>query len=572
MWKLLRNLVLGAILLAGVLKLLAWYEVGQHAQRLGVALAPYAQVHYDSISAGLDGSVSLGGVTATIKRGAAQEVYRADSVVLESPSVFWLLKHTLLGNNTLPSHFGISMQGLKLPVTSWLDPQWFNPATLVPFETLGCGATAFTPADYDKMGIIVGDTSQHLDYHYDADSKRLDLALALVAPAFANLTLEAELHPFDPQSPMALEKLHIDQLSADYSDTGYLQRRNQFCAQRIKIGPTQFTERHVAAAQELLAQHHIQAGNDLVKLYRHLVEKGGQASVLSLPNSSFVAGTWSGSTPEDLLRLLNVTARYGDSSPVMFRLSFPPPANVEPASLAAETPAPTPASTAMPAAAEAPSVPKVGPTPSASVVVPTPMPVAASTATPAPTSPPAHVAPATVTPTAMAESTPNAAVPALVHVPAPTPAQHDLNRTDLNRAEIPLTPPPKLAASAHPVTPPKPAASAGNPGFLPSAPPPDAGSTLALIWKPTLERLEAPVPEPLHYQVIEYARLKDEQGRRVRLVTAGGKRVEGYVLAVDDAGVALRINGGDVGGDVQFVIPKTRIQQIQLLHRDSPPA
>ena len=568
MWKLLRNFALGAILLAGVLKLAAWYEVRQDAQRLVVALTPYAQVRYDSISAGLDGSVSLSGVTATVMRGTVQDAYRADSVVLESPSVFWLLKHALLGDNTLPPRFGISTQGLKLPATPWLDPQWLNPATLVPFETLGCGAAAFTPADYDKMGIAIGDTRQHLDYRYDADSKRLDLTVNLAAPAFANLTLEAELHPFDPQAPGALEKLHIDQLSADYADTDYLQRRNQFCAQRASIGPKQFIEQHVAAAQELLAQHHIQASNELLKLYRHLVENGGQASILSLPNSGFVAGTWSGSTPEDLLRQLNVTARYGDSPPVMFRLSFSPPPNVEPTALAAEAPAPTPApDSTTPATPVAPSVPKAVLALPAPTVTSTPMPVATPGATPPPTNPPAHVVPAAVMPTAMGESTPKPVAPTLVQVPKPTPERHDPERTGPQ-----LTPPAKPAVSVPAVAPPKPAASPNTSEFLPSEPRPAEGSTLAMLWKPTLERLEAAVPEPQHYDVIEYARLKDEQGRRVRLVTAGGKRVEGYVLAVDDAGVSLRINGGEVGGDVRFVIPKARIQQIQLLHRDSPPA
>lgn len=65
MLKLLRNLALAAILLAGALKLLAWYAVGQDAQRVAAALSPYALVKYDAISAGLDGSVSLSGVSVT---------------------------------------------------------------------------------------------------------------------------------------------------------------------------------------------------------------------------------------------------------------------------------------------------------------------------------------------------------------------------------------------------------------------------------------------------------------------------------------------------------------------------
>jgi hypothetical protein len=559
MWKLLRNLLLAAILLAGALKLLAWYEVGQDAQRVTAALAPYAQVRYDGLSAGLDGSVNLSGVSVAIKRGATQDMYRADSVVLESPSVFWLIKHALLGENDLPPRFGISIQGLKLPAKAWLDPQWLNPANLVPFETLGCGASAFTSADYSKMGVAIGETRQHLDYRYDAETKLLGLNLTLSAPAFANLSLDTELHPFDPKATLALDKLHVDQLSAAYTDNGYLQRRNQFCAQRENLGLKQFVEQHVTAVQALLAQHRIQPGNELVKLYRNVVENGGRASILSLPSSNFVAAAWRNNPPEDVLRQLNVTTRYGDSPPAMFRLSFLPPPEVEATPLAMEATPPSPtATTAAVASANPAIVPAPTPTAPTQVAPPAATAVAPAIVAPAPPNTAPRAAPIPVPPPALAASVPVPAttpVPAPAHAPVPT-----LGLQDLDRAEALLPPPP-----------PKPAAP--TPEFLPSTPrPPGEQSTLALVWKPTIERLGSEAPEQHNYDVIDFARLKDEQGRHVRLITDGGKKLEGYVLSVDDSGVALRIRGGTVGGDLQYVIPKARIQQIQLFRRSSPPA
>jgi hypothetical protein len=560
MWKLLRNLVLAAILLAGVLKLLAWYEVGQDAQRVTAELAPYAQIRYDGLSAGLDGTVSLSGVSVAIKRGATQDTYRADSVVLESPGVFWLLKHALLSDDSLPPRLGISVQGLKLPARPWLDPQLLNPVTLVPFETLGCGTVPFTAADYSRMGVSTSDARQHLDYRYDAETKLLDLTLTASVPAFANLTLGTELHPFDPKSSLALDKLHIDQLSADYTDNGYLQKRNQFCTQRASLGVNQFVEQHIAAAQALLAQHHVAPGAELVKLYRNLVEKGGRASILSLPNSNFVAAGWRDNSPEEALRQLNVTARYGDSPPVMFRLSFTAPAEPEAASLAAETPAPVPAP---PPAVVASSVAAIATPAPAATATPAQMPVATPKAPPstlaasAPVTTSAPVAPpppaTTVEPKAATMQ-----VPTVPTTPPPHAPAANLGLQNLDLAEAKLLPPTK---------PP----SAKTPDFQPSQPRPDeAGSTLALIWKPTLERLGEAPPEHHNYDVIEYARLKDEQGRLVRLITDGGKKLEGYVLAVDDTGVSLRIIGRDVNGDVQSVIPKARIQEIQLFHRPPP--
>ena len=562
MWKLLRNSALAALLLAGTLKLLAWYAVGQDAQRVVAALAPYAQVKYDGLSAGLDGSVSLSGVS--VAQGSAHSLYRADNVELESPGLFWLLKHALLHDDTLPAQFGISVRGLKLPAAlPWLNPQWLNPATFVPFETLGCGTTAFSAADYAKMKVAGGTTREHGEYHYDIDAKTLDLSLTLSAPAFSNVVLEAELRQFDPQSlqsPALLEKLHIGQLSADYTDSGFLQRRNQFCAQRAGIAPRQFAERHLAAIQDLLKQHGIEASGELLKLYRQLVEQGGQASILSLPNNNFVASAWPTSAPDDLLRQLNVTARYRDTPPVMFRLSFAPPPETQPTVAVVESSSPAAIATA--AEQTASTMPLLEKTASPAAV-----------SVPPPTTPSAAPAPGLATPPPVAPLTAQAEASKIAHAPPlPTPSAaktdgtkpvHDnLGLHYLDRAEAKLMPP-----ALQPLPSPSPVL-APMPEFASSAaPPPD--STLALVWKPTIERLPEAAPEQHDYSVIDYASLKNAQGRRVRLITDGGKQVEGAVLGVDDSGVYLRINRE--GGDAQFVVPKARIRQVQLLHL-SPPA
>jgi hypothetical protein len=326
MWKLLRNLLLAGVLVAGVLKLLAWYEVGQDAQRITAALAPYAQLRYDGVSAGLDGSVTLNNVSVAVKQAKGVQTYSAEHVVFESPGLFWLLMHSLFDDPALPPRFGISVQGLKIPPTPWLDPHWFNPVTMVPFETAGCAAAEFSPADYRKMDVAVGESRQRADYRYDAETHTLNATLTLTAPGVNAISIESELRPFDLkslQSLDALEKSHIEQLALTYSDSGYLRKRNQFCAQRGSIAATQFVEQHVAAVQTMLQQHGIEPGPELLKIYRHLVESGGQASVLSLP-SNFAMGAWLNSSPEDKLRQLNVTARYGDSRQRWRLFQLPP--------------------------------------------------------------------------------------------------------------------------------------------------------------------------------------------------------------------------------------------------------
>ena len=586
MWKLLRNLLLAGVLVAGALKLLAWYEVGQDAQRIAAALAPTLQVRYDSVSAGLDGSVSFANFSATLKRDKAPETYSAERLVLETPGLFWLLKHALLDDRSLPAHFGVAVQGLKIPPTPWLDSHWFNAATLVPFETAGCAAVTLSPADYRKMDVAVGDVRQHGEFRYDADAKTLDATLNMSSAGIAALSLEASLRQFEPtmlKSSDAIKRVQVERLALNYTDNGYFKRRNQFCAQRASIAPNQFVEQHLGAVQAMLQQHGVEAGAELLKVYRRLVENGGQMNLLSLPNSGFVVAAWTNSTPEDMLRQMNVTARYGDAPPVMFRLNFPTPAQPTEAATASAEP---PAAIASPTGTANAGVPAPAPTATEKPIV---------SATTAPVAPPPATASAATAPSAPVLPTP--AAPSTPK-PPPAPAVSDLSATA--KPAAPATRPvPELAAKPEPKATTPPAASdtptgsgngleefdkaaaklaplpkrkpGGTPDFLPSEPPPSGDSTLALVWKPTIERLPAAAPEQRDYDVIDFAALNAQRGRYVRLITEGGKKVEGYVVSADDSDVQLRVHPSG-GNAAQFSVPRTRIQEIQLVRRSSPPA
>jgi len=563
MLKLLRNFALAGLLVAGVMKLLAWWVVGRDAEHAIAALAPYATVKYDGISAGLDGSVSLDKVSVD----AGHHVYRADSVVFEAPSLFWLFGHALFGGSGLPAQFSISAEGLKLPPLPWLDPQIFDPATFVPFPAAGCG-DVFSDADYQRIGKARAPTHERLDYRYDAAQHTLNLVLNLQAPGFSKVDIEADLKQFDPaamaQAPM-WDHAHLEQVAATYTDLDYLARRNQFCAQRTSANPAQFVERHISAVQELLKAKRAEPSSELMQLYRTLVEHGGHASLLSLPSAGFVLAA-ARSAPEDLLRQLNVTARYQDKPPIMFRVAFAP-APEEPEAVVAVTPTPAAAVPApvTAAPADAHSVPL------ASASAPSPPPVAAplpakpeaspSVPTPAPTPAVATAKPAPATNNSLAIASP--AAPVASKLPdanvAPKSTRDNLGLHGLDREEA------RLAAITPPLAPPKREPKAVPGGALgPSAEtPPDP--VLAMVWKPSVfEALPENAPEQKNYDVVEFARLGGFIGRYVQVITEGGKKIGGLVLGVDDAGIRLQVNRD--GGNITFVVTKTRVQEIRLPH------
>ncbi|HZP65020.1 MAG TPA: hypothetical protein VFB32_01810, partial [Rudaea sp.] len=133
----------------------------------------------------------------------------------------------------------------------------------------------------------------------------------------------------------------------------------------------------------------------------------------------------------------------------------------------------------------------------------------------------------------------------------PAPASLGLDNIDREESKLPA--------------PPKPAPNTATAGVQPSAPPPREGTTLALVWKPTMDRLPASAPEQRDYDVIDFTGLKNVTGRHVRLVTDGGKKVDGIVVSADENAVQLRVGGG-----AEFSLPRARVLEVELFRPEAP--
>ena len=539
MWKLLRNLLVVAILLAGVLKLVLWYEVRQSAARLVSASAPFAQVQYDSLGVNLDGTIGVAGLNVVFGKGPARSTWRASQVDVETNGPFWLLRRTLMGDESFPAHLGLTVKGLQPPAgASPFDWRWLSPLSLVPFETFGCGVVSrLSIADYQRMGLNPGLAQQHLEYRYDAAANALTFTSELSTPPFSAISLSGELQNFNAQAltPQDWPKLHVAVLTAEYADSGYLVKRNHFCAQQAGAAAPAFIDQHLDAIKVYLDGLGVQTTSGVEKIYRELVTSGGRMSVQSLPNPGFTLEALSSDAPDALVRQLNLTTRHNDAPPVMLRLAFKSPEAADDATAAAAAPSTSVGSTGVTPA----------PPPSAS----TTKPVAGVTG-----SPPAPTMPAPII----------AKPPVAPAPPAPAPA-----RVATTTGAVVATPAAKSnATSTTPaataaVTPAKTGDSAG----LPSTPAPAEGSTLALVWKPTIDRLPEAPPPARDYDIIEPGAINNYAGRFVRVLTAGGKKVEGHVIGIgpDGTTIALRVN--KPGGSAELQVLRSVIVEIRLPHQ-----
>ncbi len=579
MLKLLRNLLLLALLIAGSLKLLLWYQVQQRFDQMVTRFAPLVQIRYDNVSADLHGAVHVQTVQVTPQQGKLRGTFIAQNLHIQTPGLLWLLKRSLIDDKEPPDHLSIAIEGLQLPSSntffSEIDPAWFNPVSHVPFETLGCGiVTRFDERDYARMGLALARPTQHFDYRYDAKSEKLELNAELDSPPLSNIGLHAELSNINSlvfTNPAATEKVRVARVSLSYSDLGYLQQRNKFCAQHTNLQPYKFVEQHMLAVLEFLKARGIEPGTELIDLYRHLLLNGGKVDFASLPNDAIEPTRFAQLDAADFLRMLNLTARYNDAPPVLIRLSFAQPeSTAEP--LAADT-----------AASATSSTTETYPIPPTSAAKTSTIDPSASgkSVTPAPTTAKSLTTNASVSPSnATSSSTKPSSSQAL---PNSSDAGSGLNKTTAvppiattstasSRAN---SQPPTIAAAdpsskepsslLAPIKQPK-----TQPNSLAaSAPPPPPNSTLALVWQdPKIEPLPAPVTRVRDYDIITIESLSSRIGKRIRLITSGGRDIEGHLLGVDAMNVAVRING--VGGNAEFEVPKNRIEEVQLLRRDPP--
>jgi hypothetical protein len=553
MWKSLRIGALAALAATGALKLAQHLAAESQAQRIAGALAPSLKLSYSDVAGALDGRVIFESPRLEVLAGPAKgAVLRAARATIEPPATLWLLQRIVMADASVPRALDLRLEGASFSeeaIDRYAHEGWFGTTSLVPFESLGCDpVTAFSSRDYARMGVVAHPREDQLRYAYDPDAHTLRADLTATAAPFSTITAHLDVSAFEPGAWLgnasAAKAERIEQLALTWLDGGYLAKRNRFCAQLTGTDAATYADRHLAAVKSFLQARGIVPGEDVVNLYRKLVAEGGSAEISSLPEAAFVPSDFAEYEPEDLLRQLNVTLRRNTAPPILMRLAFAAPAQPADADIAAALASITPPATS------------------------------AGEAIPVSTDDAVEMGPEAELPLAVVRAEPSkgegmpllsaanaAALPAAELSAAPMPQPP----SEVIAVATPEEIAPAWTIATHPSVDPRDAIEA----IPASAPPPPPDSTAALVWRaPTIERLAERAIEPSAYVAIAPSSLGANIGARVRLVTAGGKRVEGRLK---------RLDGGDVvvlvlrdGGSAEMRIPAAGIRGAEVRRMASP--
>lgn len=557
MWKLLRNLLLSAGVLALGVKLAVWFAAGQQAQWLADNVKRWGVLSWSGASGSFSGGVILSGVQFQPNAGFEQAAFSASAVKLQTPGLFWLLGRAITRDTDVPTELGLRIEDINLPALRKLanenNPPWFGAQSLVPFETFACGGSSeLKQADFVSMQVQPRTPQLNLRYRYDTETHDLALDLTVENAPFGALNLHSELRQITARivdDAAARDAVRIASADFSYRDTDFLRRRNQFCARETGVDVDGFIDRHIAAVQERLKTSHIVPAEGVVDMYRQLLRSGGEVKLLSLPREDIAPAQYDTYDPEEVLRWLNLTARHNDAPPVLFKLFF----LAEPVEALAgidlalmhdplaepETVVVRPEENPVLATTIGANAPKPGPaTPNPGTGAQPPVPAATRPATTAATT------------TTTAGTTPAKPVPPPADPIATASAPTDPATSAASRPAPRIDPrlDPRLAG-------------------LPSAPPPPPGSTAALVWQgPRIDRL--PEKDALHerpFAVISYEALNGQAGTRVVLITSGGKEIEGKVTEVSAAGVTVSVTRES--GQARLFVERARILEIRVARR-----
>jgi len=544
MWKSLRIGAVLALLALGALKLAQTTAARSQVERLAGTLSPSLRLSYSGITGALDGRVILDRPRLEVLSGPALgAVVKANSATIEPAGTFWLLRRALAGDSAAPAALNVRLEGTTLSQATldrYSADGWFGAVSLVPFDSMGCGtSTSFSERDYARMGLTIRPREDDIRYSYDAASHTMRADIVSTSAPFSTITTHLELSQFEPMAwfgdARAMKSQRIEQFAMTYLDGGYLAKRNRFCAQLTGTNAANYAGRHLAAVNAFLEARGVIAGDEVTSLYRKLVTEGGSAELSSLPEATFVPADFAAYAPDDLLRQLNVTLRRNTAQPILMRLGFVAPVETTPSLFEIPTYETSVADTAEPVSAE---------------------PVESTEAAPdfQATPPPSAPAKSDLLPllsVANAASVPIEAAPAAVPS-LPIPASEVLDIAPA-QASSPWT------TVSHPSVDPRNAVEA----IPASAPAPAADSIAALVWRPpTIERLPEKTASTSDYVSIPATSLGAYRGARVRLLTAGGKIVDGRVQQVEGADVVIQIRRD--GGVAQVRIPQSGIRDARI--------
>jgi hypothetical protein len=296
----LRRVLLWVVLPLAVIYFVIWWRVNAAVDRIFDSAAAYARIDHGSAFVGLNGDV---GVRSVYIRGDAdlnRPSLSAAHLTLHTPSLLWVVKTGLFGMSAMPERFGFSVDDLEIGLEEGLvaSDSVIGTYTAALFDAAGCVDHTVTRAELGEFGIANANADAHFDYALGTGNEMTITAVQDVegvaqVKGVAQITLAA-----DPRTnPAAWMGATIRGFQLTMLDQGFAAARLSTCANRLKLSPDAFIDRHIVAAKAILRAHGLALGDAEWDQYRRFATSGGSLSLTGaasapVPITAFDNDAW----------------------------------------------------------------------------------------------------------------------------------------------------------------------------------------------------------------------------------------------------------------------------------------
>jgi hypothetical protein len=253
-----------------------------------VALAfPDWDIYYGDISIRPWGGAWISDVDMIPLNGNEEESYHFDNVSVEIP--FFQFYRSAYAYDLLERIPAVKDVTLRLEGGSgsmaWpfsRELSLFGTTSASPFEAEGCAEDgSWNTDELPGMGLDARPTRLTMAWHQESD--RIVKQQSIETPGVGRVDYRAELLSRDKKPLLSLAGGDKDELALSewhVADEGFVAARNKFCATKDGISTAEFTERHLATVQRVLAVIGMEAKESTLSSYRHFVEHGGKLDIV----------------------------------------------------------------------------------------------------------------------------------------------------------------------------------------------------------------------------------------------------------------------------------------------------
>ena len=261
-----------------------YYQVKRSVDRQIQEISPFVQAQYDSLYVNPLGEIHLNTVTLDLMGQAGVVI---DRIRLQTDPLFLLQFDSRVAQGDWPDSLTFAVEGMNvdfnMPLFTMMEQLAVNQSEGVQLNALGCGrVTQFDLASLRMMGMRHGRFDFFLNVRNHAP-EHLNLQLLSHMHGWGELSLDVDL-----SGQLAIDRLStamttsmpsLQRVSVSLRDTGYNQRKNQFCSMQSGLSVAEYREQHQIMVMDWVEESAIAVPQHLVDAYHQLGEPGSHVSV-----------------------------------------------------------------------------------------------------------------------------------------------------------------------------------------------------------------------------------------------------------------------------------------------------